>query len=213
MGLAGAGRPDEVDDLGAVDELQFGERHDAVPVERGLEGEVEAGEGLDRREPGHLERHFDAAVLAQGQLLGEQGVDGLDGADLAALDAAHDDVEDFERARHLQADEVALDALDDGGARSSCASAACETAADGVVEVERAATTRSPARSGSSGSIALAAAARADGLAMRRIEPLLATSFQRRDGSATSAPSSKMRISSARTWTSRTRRRVVSGTL
>ena len=33
---------------GAVDELELGERHDAVLVERGLEGEVEAGEGLDR---------------------------------------------------------------------------------------------------------------------------------------------------------------------
>ena len=102
-----------MDGLGAIDELQSGERHDAVLVERGLEGEVEAGEGLDRRELGHLKRHFDAAVLAQRQFLGEQGVNGLDGGDLAALDAAHGDIEDFECARHFQTDEVALDPIDD----------------------------------------------------------------------------------------------------
>ena len=72
MGLAGSGRTDEMHGFGAVDELQSGERHDAVLVERGLEGEVEAGEGLDRRELGHLDRHFDAAVLAEGELFGEQ---------------------------------------------------------------------------------------------------------------------------------------------
>ena len=49
-----------------------------------------------------------------GQLFGQQGVDGLDGADLAALDAAQGDVEDFQRPRHLQGDEGGLDALDDG---------------------------------------------------------------------------------------------------
>jgi hypothetical protein len=36
-----------VQDLGAIDELELGERHDAVLVEQGLEGEVEAGERLD----------------------------------------------------------------------------------------------------------------------------------------------------------------------
>jgi hypothetical protein len=46
-GVGGARRSEEVHDLVAVDELQFGERHDAV-LERGLEGEVEASERLDR---------------------------------------------------------------------------------------------------------------------------------------------------------------------
>ena len=50
MGFAGARRSDEMNGFGAIDELQLGERHDAVPVERGLEGEVEAGERLDGRE-------------------------------------------------------------------------------------------------------------------------------------------------------------------
>ena len=44
---------------------------------------------------GHLERRLDAAVLAQRQFLCEESVNGLDGGDLAALDAAHGDMEDF----------------------------------------------------------------------------------------------------------------------
>ena len=100
--------------FGAIDELQSGERQDAVPVERWLEGEVETGEGLDRRQPGHLDRHPDATGLARGKLFGEQGVDGLDGADFAALNAAQGDVEDLQRPRHLQGDEGGLDALYDG---------------------------------------------------------------------------------------------------
>ena len=70
---------------------------------------------FDRRQPGHLDCHPDAAVLACGQLFSEQGVDGVDGADLAAFDAAQGDVEDFERPRHLQGDEIGLYALNDGG--------------------------------------------------------------------------------------------------
>ena len=87
VAFAGAGRSEEVHDLCAIDELQLGERHDAVLVERGLEGEVEAGERLDGREPRHEEGGFDAAVLAQRQFLGEQRVDCLDGGHLALLDA------------------------------------------------------------------------------------------------------------------------------
>ena len=112
MALAGAGRAEEVDDLGAVDEAELGEREDAVAVERGLEGEVEAGERLDRGQPPHAQRRLDAAVLAQGQLLGEQDVDGFERGDLALLEAAHDMVERFQRARHLQADQVVADAID-----------------------------------------------------------------------------------------------------
>jgi hypothetical protein len=63
MGLASPGRPDQMDGFGAIDELQSGERQNAVLVERRLEGEVEACESLDRRELGHLDGHFDAAVL------------------------------------------------------------------------------------------------------------------------------------------------------
>ena len=47
MRFAGARGPKEVDDLAAIDELEFGEGEDALAIERGLRGEVEAGEGLD----------------------------------------------------------------------------------------------------------------------------------------------------------------------
>src|SRR6185437_13919113 len=63
--------------------------------------------------------------------------------------------------------------------RSSCASEACETAADRGVEVERATKDAVAGASPDQGLIALAAAARAYGLAVRRIEPLLAPSFER----------------------------------
>ena len=46
MSLAGSGRTYEMERFGAIDELQSGERQDAVSVERGLEGEVETGEGF-----------------------------------------------------------------------------------------------------------------------------------------------------------------------
>ena len=48
--------------------------------------EVETDEGLICRQPGDLDRHPDAAVLAHGQFFSQQGVDGLDGADLAPLE-------------------------------------------------------------------------------------------------------------------------------
>jgi hypothetical protein len=47
MALAGAGRTEEMHYLGAVDEGELGECEDTLPVERGLKGEVEAGERLD----------------------------------------------------------------------------------------------------------------------------------------------------------------------
>ena len=65
--------------------------------------------------PRHDERHLDAAVLAQGKLLGEQRVDGFERIHFAALDPAHGGVEDFDGARHFQADQALLDAVDDGG--------------------------------------------------------------------------------------------------
>ena len=75
--FAGAGRAEDMDDLVAVDELELGEGQDTVAVERGLEGEVEAGQRLDGGEPGHHQRRLDAPALAHGQLLGEQGIDGV----------------------------------------------------------------------------------------------------------------------------------------
>jgi hypothetical protein len=49
MTFAGAGRAEEVDHLDTAHEVELGERHDAAPVERGLEGEVKALQRLGRR--------------------------------------------------------------------------------------------------------------------------------------------------------------------
>jgi hypothetical protein len=51
MRFAGAGRPEKVNDLAAVDELELGEGEDALAIERGLEGEVEAGVLIVARRP------------------------------------------------------------------------------------------------------------------------------------------------------------------
>ena len=50
-----------------------------------------------------MQRRLDAAVLAQGQLLDEELIEGFDAVDLALLDAAEGGVEHLERARHPQA--------------------------------------------------------------------------------------------------------------
>ena len=97
MALAGAGRAEQMDHLGAVDEVELGERQDAVPVEGRLEGEVEALERLRRVQPGGLEGDADAAVLADVELLGEQRVDGFEGADLAAFETLDDVGEGLQR--------------------------------------------------------------------------------------------------------------------
>jgi len=47
MDLAAAGLAEEVDHLVAVDEVELSESEDAVAIERGLEGEVKAGQRLD----------------------------------------------------------------------------------------------------------------------------------------------------------------------
>jgi len=101
-------------DLLAIDELQLGERHDAVLVEGRLEGEVEACECLDGGEPRHDEGCFDAAIFAQHQFLGEQRINGLDGGHLALLDPTQSDIEDFDGPRHLEPDQAFLDAIDEG---------------------------------------------------------------------------------------------------
>ncbi len=101
--------------LGVVDELQFGEGEDALPVERGLEGEVEAGKRLDRGEAPQGERRLDAAVLAYGEFFDEELIEGFDAVDLALLDAPEGGVEHFQGSRHSQRHQAVLDAVEGGG--------------------------------------------------------------------------------------------------
>ena len=68
---------------------------DAVAVERGLEREVKAADGLDGGKPGHLQGGLDPAALAHCEFLGQQRVDRLDGADLAALELLDHGIEGF----------------------------------------------------------------------------------------------------------------------
>jgi hypothetical protein len=75
---------------------------DPVAVERGLEGEVEADQGLDADQAPHFERRLDAPPFAQGELLAEKGVDRLQRADLAAFELTHRVIEHLERTRHLE---------------------------------------------------------------------------------------------------------------
>jgi hypothetical protein len=114
MGLAGAGRAEKMHHLGAVDEAQLGERHDALPVERRLEGEVETGEGLDGGEARQRERHLDAPVLAHGALFDEQLIERFDAVDLALLDAPQRGVEHLQGARHPERHQAVPDAVDGG---------------------------------------------------------------------------------------------------
>ena len=97
-----------------VDEVECGKGGDAIAVERRLEGEVEAGQRLDRGQPGDLQRRLDAPAFSDGQLFGEQCLDRLDGAELAALDALHQVIKHFEGAWHTQSDEMLAGLLDRG---------------------------------------------------------------------------------------------------
>ena len=110
--LSGTRLADEMHYLVAIDEVEPGQSHDAVAVERWLEGEIEARQRLDAGEPGHLQRRFDPAAFANGDLLGEQHIDRLDSADLAALELLNNLIERLQRAWHAQADQVTSDPLD-----------------------------------------------------------------------------------------------------
>jgi hypothetical protein len=59
MGLAGAGRAEQMQGLVALDEVQLGERQDLLAIEWGLEAELVSGERLDRAKAGRLQRHRD----------------------------------------------------------------------------------------------------------------------------------------------------------
>ncbi len=106
-----------MDDLGTGDEVELGERHDAIAIEGGLKGEVEALQRLRWHEPGGLERDADPAGLAGGVLLRQQDIDGLEGTDLAALELAHGVIERLQRAGHAQADQAGADAIERLGHR------------------------------------------------------------------------------------------------
>jgi hypothetical protein len=115
MRLAAAGLAQEVDDLMAIDELQLGQREDPVAIQRRLEAKVEAGQRLDAEQPPHLERRFHPAAFAKAEFLAQQRINRLERADLAAFELADRVVENLQRPRHLQPDQVPAHLID--GAR------------------------------------------------------------------------------------------------
>jgi hypothetical protein len=56
---------------------------------------------------------------SQGQLLAEERVDRLESGDLAALELTQQMLEDLERTRHLEADQVLADAVQRRGSRGA----------------------------------------------------------------------------------------------
>lgn len=100
MALACARWPEKVDHLGAGDEVQLRQCHDPIPVQRRLEGEVEAFERFRRCQPGRRQRNADPAVLAAVELLREQPVDGFDGPDLSLFQTLNGVIQHLQRARH-----------------------------------------------------------------------------------------------------------------
>ena len=90
MAFAGSRWAEEMDGLVTINEAELRQGEDAISVEGGLEGEVETSERLDRCKPAHSQRRLDPAVLAQGQFLGEEDIDGFKGGQFTVLETAHD---------------------------------------------------------------------------------------------------------------------------
>jgi hypothetical protein len=101
--------------LGPVDELELGQRQNAIAVKRVLEGEVKARQGLDRGQPRHQQSRLDAPALAHREFFQQQEIESLNAVDLALLDAPQRRVEHLQGAGHPQADKAFADALKRGG--------------------------------------------------------------------------------------------------
>jgi IS5 family transposase len=111
VALSGARRPEEVQDFGPADEVELCQRRDPLPVERGLEAEVEAFERLHRQQLRRALRNVDPPGFPCRVFLAQQAVDRFDGDDLTPLELLQGVLESFEGARHLQAHQRAADAV------------------------------------------------------------------------------------------------------
>jgi hypothetical protein len=117
---------------------------------------------LDRRQLGHLDRHF-APVLAHGEFFGKQGVDGFDGADFAAFEAAQGARGIFRQTRLVLTRSTTEEAL-------IASPPGCEAVADGRIEVQRATHgVAAGARQVAGSGLPCRRSAEAGELAMRRI--------------------------------------------
>src|SRR5690606_30847614 len=73
--LADARRSEEDHVLPALDEAELVQALDLLAADRGLEGEVELIQRLDRRQPRRAHRGLQPTVVAQGDLSGEEPFD------------------------------------------------------------------------------------------------------------------------------------------
>ena len=72
-----------------VNEVELSQREDPIAIERGLEGEVEAGKRLHRVIRAVMRAIFTRRFWRSVSSSVEQGVDRIQRRDLAALDLAH----------------------------------------------------------------------------------------------------------------------------
>jgi len=123
MELFGPRRSEEVEGFASPDEVELSQSSDSLPVEGGLECDVEAFDRLDGEELRGSQCDVDWSCLAQGVIFAEEGVDGFDGGDLVLLEAPQRGSERFERPGHFQSDQGGADAGDEFGHRAaSCRS-------------------------------------------------------------------------------------------
>ena len=110
MCLADAGRAEEHDVLLALQEAELVKRVDLLPLDRGLEAEVEVRERLDRRKTARSHGGGEAPAVAQRDLGGQEPLDGFCRGGSAAVHAGKHLVEGFQGAGHLQIGELGRDA-------------------------------------------------------------------------------------------------------
>ena len=101
----------------ALDEAERVQALDLLALERGLEGEVEIGERLDRRQAGGAHRGDEPAIVAQRDLRAEESLDGDGALELAAVERTQDVVEGFERTGEFEIRELRAHAVAEGERR------------------------------------------------------------------------------------------------
>jgi len=116
MGFTDAGWPEEDDVLVALDEAELVEAVDLFALDRGLEGEVELLDGLDRRQPGLAHCRLYPAVVAKRDLRPEQPFERLAGGDTAPIDFGEDVIDGFQGAGKLQVGQHLADVVASHGA-------------------------------------------------------------------------------------------------
>ena len=100
--LAHAGRAEKHHVLLALDEAELVQALDLLALDRGLEGEVEVAERLDRRQPRGAHRGLQPAVVAQGDLAPSSGSIASAAASGRRRCSRRIVIERFQRAGHLE---------------------------------------------------------------------------------------------------------------